>query len=49
MTMYARQVNGNSRIGGSAIRPVGYDIAEEWAEKNLDPEIVLQEFEIVEA
>jgi hypothetical protein len=40
MTLWARRVDGNSRSGGSGIKPLSADEALEWAGQYLEPDAV---------
>ncbi len=44
MTKYARKVDSNTTSGGAEIIPLSKEEALEWAEQNLDGEIVEAEF-----
>ena len=47
-TKYAVQVDSGTWSGGSAITPLSYGEAREWAEKHLDADEYEAEFEVIE-
>lgn len=44
LSLFARQVDGNSWTGGSGIIPLDREEALEWAERHLDTEVVERQF-----
>lgn len=47
-TKYSRQISANNWSGGEEIKPLTYAEARAWAEKHLDPDIVIEHFSIAD-